>query len=477
LAGALDLSTAFSDLAEAVTPAVVQIEVMMKSQPGMQNQPMPELPQLPEQFRRFFDQSPNPGSDAPMRGGGSGFIVTQDGYIVTNDHVVGDADEIVVKLTDQRTFPAKLVGTDPTTDVAVIKIEAAGLPHLEWGSSSALRVGAWVMAIGNPGFGAGQLESTVTSGIVSAKGRPLQLIGQGLMNDPRYGREKAGYAIENFIQTDAVINPGNSGGPMVDLAGNVVGMNSAIASTDGRYQGYGFAIPSDLVKKVAEDLMEDGVVHRPWLGVQVVAVAPEDAEAFGLPAVTGVLVQAVTQGSPADDAGLEQGDVLVSVNEQPVLSGGDLQEHIAVLEQGDRTRLGFYREGSLRSATVRLGAAPEAAAASERVASPRAGRSGEAGRAIAERIGVTVQPLDQGLASQFGFTSPGGVVISEVDPAGPGASRGLAPGMRVSRVGRTEIESPADVMRALEDVPSGSVVTLVVESPGSQSRIVNVRAR
>lgn len=476
LAGALDLSTAFADLAEAATPAVVKIEVTVQARPGTENPSLPEMPGLPEQFRRFFDQSPNPGSDMPMKGGGSGFIVSPDGYIVTNDHVVGDAEEITVLLTDHRSFPAKLVGTDPTTDVAVIKIEARDLPHLEWGNSSTLRVGAWVMAIGNPGFGGGQLESTVTSGIVSAKGRPLQLIGEGLMNDPRYGREMAGYAIENFIQTDAVINPGNSGGPMVDLTGKVVGMNSAIASTDGRYQGYGFAIPSDLVKKVAEDLMEDGVVHRPWLGVQVMAVTPEDAEAYQLPAVAGVLVQGVSEGSPAADAGLRQGDVIVSVNEMAIASGGDLQEHIAVLDQGERTRIGYYRDGSLRTTTVRLGSAPGPATASQRTDAPTNGRS-EAGRAVAGRIGITVQPLDAALASQFGFEGPGGVVISEVDPAGPGASRGLAPGLRVTRVGRTEIESPSDVTKALESVPSGSVVTVVVESAAGPSRIVNVRAR
>lgn len=470
---ALDLNTAFADLAAAVTPAVVQIEVTMESGPVTAG---PSLPELPEPFERFFD-SPAPEPRGPARGGGSGFLVTSDGYIVTNDHVVGKADEISVKLTDHRSFPAELVGTDPTTDVAVIKIDAEGLPYLEWGNSSALRVGSWVMAIGNPGFGAGQLESTVTSGIVSAKGRPLQLIGQSLMQDPRYGREMAGYAIENFIQTDAVINPGNSGGPMVDLTGRVVGMNSAIASTDGRYQGYGFAIPSDLVHKVAGDLIEDGVVRRPWLGVQVVAVAPEDAEAFDLPAVTGVLVEGVTADSPAEHVGLEQGDVIVSVNGTPVTSGGDLQEQIAILEQGARTRIGFYRDGSLRTVTVELGTAPEAAMPSARRSAPRSRTRGEASSAVAEGLGITVRPLDPQLAGQLGFAHPGGVVISDVDPMGPAASRGLAPGLRVARVGQTDITSVVDLTKALERAKPGSVVTLIVESPDGQSRMVNVRTR
>ena len=227
------LSSAFSDLAEQVTPAVVRIEVRSGGEVAQStgNRPM----QIPEQFRQFFDMPDMPRApQGPRVGGGSGYLISDDGYIITNNHVVEDADQIEVTLHDRRSFAAEVVGTDPTTDVAVIRIDAADLPHLEWGTSSELRVGAWIMAIGNPGFGGSQLDYTVTTGIVSAMGRPLSLIGRGLQSDPRYGAELSGYAIENFIQTDAVINPGNSGGPMVDMRGRVVGMNTAIASTNGQ---------------------------------------------------------------------------------------------------------------------------------------------------------------------------------------------------------------------------------------------------
>ncbi len=467
---AANLSTAFADLAEEVTPSVVQIQVVLSpdeaaSQAG---------PQIPQEFRRFFDMpfgAPSPLQEQPRMGGGSGFLVSSDGYIVTNNHVVGDADRVTVTLNDRRTFDAEVVGTDPTTDVAVIKIEADHLPSLAWGSSDRLRVGEWVMAVGNPGFGDGLLEYTVTTGIVSAKGRPLRLIGRGLQDDPRYGQALSGYAIENFIQTDAVINPGNSGGPMVNLAGEVVGMNSAIASTDGHYQGYGFAIPADLVRKVATDLMEHGHVLRPWLGVQVVEVSPEDAEVYHLPAVSGVLVQGVTDESPASGAGFEQGDVIVSVDGQPVTSGGELQKMIALRNEGDRVEVGYYREGRLRSAAVRLGEAPVSNSAR------RASRARREGSVSAERIGVTLQPLSGPLAQELGYDRADGVVVSSVDPTGPSAGHGVAPGLKLLAIGKTEIHTLEDVNHALSEQGEGQVVTLLMETPSGDRRIANVRMR
>lgn len=464
------VSLATADLAERVTPAVVQISVQVAPQ-------MASRSELPEEFRQFFGL-PFGGRSAPEMepqprfGGGSGFLVSSDGYIVTNNHVAGDAQTITVRLQDNRTFDAELVGSDPTTDVAVIKIDAEGLPFLPWGNSEAVRVGEWVMAVGNPGFGGSSLDYTVTTGIVSAKGRPLQLIGRGLEQDPRFGREMAGYAIENFIQTDAVINPGNSGGPMIDMSGRVVGVNSAIASTDGHFQGYGFAIPSNLVQKVAHDLMTEGRVLRPWLGVQVVGVSPEDAEAFDLPSVSGVLVQTVTEDSPAQEAGLEQGDVIVSVDGQTVTSGGDLQEKIAVLDQGDRIDVGYYRDGEARTARVRLGEAPMAER-SARGAEPR--RSGAP--AELERFGLSLQPLDRSAAEQLGYDSAEGVVVASVDPAGPAARKGIGVGMKVVEIDGTGIGSVADATKALADVESGEVVTLVLDTPSSGTRLVNVRAR
>jgi serine protease Do len=469
----VDLSNAFADLAERTTPAVVQIEVTISNQAVAGIEPSQSIP---EPFRRFFENPQVPDQGTPMRGGGSGFLVSADGYIVTNNHVVGEADEITVTLHDHRAYTAELVGTDPTTDVAVIKIDGSGLPYLNWGRSSTVRVGSWVMAIGSPGVGDGQLQSTVTTGIVSAKGRPLRLIGQGLANDPRYGREYAGYAIENFIQTDAVINPGNSGGPMVDPTGNVIGVNSAIASTDGHYQGYGFAIPSDLVHKVASDLIQHGSVRRPWLGVQVLGVTPEDAEAFHLPSVSGVVIQSVTAGGPAEDAGLEQGDVIVAVNGVTIGTGGALQEQIAILDQGDQVTVGVFRDGRARDVKVRLGAAPSPSTAP----APRSASSGPAasrGDMDVERLGLTFRSLDQATARELGFQHEGGVVVSDVDPMGPAASRGVGAGLRLKRFGQVEIGGLADIDRAMAGVSSGNVVTLVVESPAGDTRIVNIRAR
>jgi serine protease Do len=463
------LSDAFADLADRVTPSVVQIEVLVSPDEA----PAQEM-QIPEEFRRFFDMPrgfQNPEPDQPMRGGGSGFLISSDGYIVTNNHVVGDAEKISVTLNDRRAFDADLVGTDPTTDVAVIKIDAKDLPFLDWGSSDALRVGEWVMAVGNPGFGGGQLDYTVTTGIVSAKDRPLRLIGRDLELDPRYGQALSGYAIENFIQTDAVINPGNSGGPLVDMAGRVVGVNSAIASTDGHYQGYGFAIPADLIRKVAADLIQYGSVRRPWLGVQVAQVSPEDAEAYHLPRVSGVLVQGVTEDGPAADAGMRQGDVIVSVGDRAVTSGGELQELIAIQNQGDKVLVGFYRDGTKKTAEIRLGAAPVNGAE----ASSPASRHG--GSATSTRLGFTVRPLDAETAGALGYAAAEGVVVAQVDPTGPSAGKGIVGGLRVVRIGSKEIHTPADVTQALEKVDAGHVVTILLQTPSGDTRIANVRTR
>ena len=290
---ALDLSEAFANVAEAVTPAVVRIEVTATQMVSARDM------QMPEGFRQFFDM-PEGGEprERQTQGGGTGFLISQDGYILTNNHVVEGADEIRVYLTDGRYFTAETVGTDPTTDVAVVKIEQAGLPFLSLGKSESLRVGEWVLAIGNPGFGGGasradDLDYTVTAGIVSALGRPLRLIQSELLQNPEF-TENAAFAIENYIQTDAVINRGNSGGPMVNIMGQVVGINSAIFSPSGTYVGYGFAIPIDLAGRVMEDLISYGRVRRAWMGVSIDEVAPEDQEAYNLPEVAGVLVQEAT---------------------------------------------------------------------------------------------------------------------------------------------------------------------------------------
>ena len=473
----LEMGDGFADLAESTTPAVVRIEVQIPSDGVEETMSQGNMPQIPEEFRRFFDFGPNgergqPQEQGPRFGSGTGFLISADGYVVTNNHVAGDAEKINVTLNDHRSFTAKLVGSDPTTDVAVLKIEGTGLPHLTWGSSNDLRVGEWVMAIGNPGFGRGeQLDYTVTTGIVSGKGRPLQLLAQGLADNPDYGREMAGYAIENFIQTDAVINPGNSGGPLVNMDGRVIGMNSAIASTDGHYQGYGFAIPANLVQKVTSDLIAHGRVERAWLGVSVSAVAPEDAEAFKLPTVQGVVVQSISDGSPAAKAGIEQGDVLVTLDGRAIGSGGDLQELIATHAQGDRVSVGFYREGDHRTAEIRLGEAPRMGGARSKANAPREQAS------ASQKLGLTLTNLDARSAEEFGYQNTGGVIVSDVDPSGPAAMRGIEAGAKVVKIAGKAVSSAAEATGLLGKVGSGQVVSLVLASPSGQERIVNVRAR
>ncbi|MFH1764398.1 MAG: trypsin-like peptidase domain-containing protein [Gemmatimonadota bacterium] len=464
---ALALSEAFANAAEAVTPAVVRIEATSTRRVPARNVP------IPEEFRQFFDM-PESGEpqDRPVQGGGSGFIVSEDGYILTNDHVVADANEIRVYLTDGRYFIATLVGTDPTTDVAVVKIDVDGLPFLSLGSSDRLRVGEWVLAIGNPGFGGGAgsadaLDYTVTAGIVSAKGRPLQLLQSELRQNPNFGAN-AGFAIEDYIQTDAVINRGNSGGPMVNILGQVVGINSAIFSPSGTYVGYGFAIPIDLAARVMEDLIEYGSVRRAWLGVEMVEIAPEDQEYYNLPEVAGVLVQRATEGGPAERAGLRQGDVLYSVDGKVVRSPNGLQNFIAQMRPGAEVTLRIYRERSARDYQVRLGEAPFNN--TERPAPEAQAPAAE------EKLGIGVQELTPELAERLGYEESGGVVITQVTPLGPASRRGVGFGEKILQINGEPVAAPDDVGRILRGIGAGEVVSLRLGSPDGTSRIVNVRA-
>jgi serine protease Do len=458
------LTSVFVNLASKVTPAVVQVEVR---RPG--TSPSEGIPDLPEPFRQFFDipQNPNPPDRSVPKemAGGTGFLISSDGYILTNAHVVDQADRIVVNLRDRTSHPAQVVGADPTTDLAVIKIEARDLPTLEWGSSRELQVGEPVMAVGNPGFAGSQsLDYTVTTGIVSAIGRPLSIIRQSLEGNP----DLAGYAIENFIQTDAVINPGNSGGPLVDLWGRVVGVNSAIASSDGHYQGYGFAIPVDLAKKVSGDLIEHGRVRRGWLGVSVTEVSNEDAEVYRLPRVAGVLVQEVTDDSPADEAGLKVEDVVVAVGGTPIEDSGDLQEIVAELGPGAKVTLDLHRDGKRQIVPVRLGEAPFPAKSKP---SPMKAEAGP--EAL---LGMAVEDLTPALASELGFSRSEGVLVAQVIPWSPAMRKGVVPGMRIREVDHTPIGSAREFRQVMGDLGEGDVVTLLLESPDGSSRIVNLRA-
>jgi serine protease Do len=464
---ARDLSNAFVNIAEAVTPGVVRVEVERERRTAQRGG------QQPQMFEWFFGPPGGGGGQGrqqpeapPQRSGGSGFIVTQDGYILTNDHVVSGAQTIRVYLPDGREYMGELVGNDPTTDVAVIRIDDTNLPVLSLGESSELQVGEWVLAVGNPGFGGGRaLDYTVTAGIVSAMGRPLDLIRQGLVRQEDL-QEVAPFAIEDFIQTDAVINPGNSGGPLVDVDGRVIGINTAIASRTGFYQGYGFAVPIDLAKRTMEDLIEFGQVRRPLLGIEMEEVTNVDAEYYGLPRTYGVLVQGLPSGSPAAEAGIQQEDVIVEIDGEEVNRPGQLQLMIAQRRPGDQVNVRFYRDGEPQERQVRLGQAD---------LGPRTQQAEQPTSRTEERLGIEVTQLDQDVADELGYDRVGGVVIRNVSPSGPAGRRGIVAGMRLDEINREAVESVDDVERLLESIGPGDVVSLRVSTPGADSRVVNLR--
>ena len=461
-----EMSRGFNSIAQAVTPAVVSVRAEGAPHSGIsfdvpQNLPGP----FEDWFRRFYrPQEPQQELpyDVPL-GTGSGFVVSDDGYIVTNNHVVEQAEKIVVELADGRQFTATLVGRDPTTDVAVIKIDANGLPSLALGNSDRIEIGEWVLAIGNPGFGDGRtLNFTVTAGIVSAQGRNINIIQRS---------SGSRYAIEDFIQTDAVINPGNSGGPLVNTRGEAIGMNTAIASRTGYYQGYGFAIPINLVKSVMDDLIEYGRVRRAALGITINGVSTADAKEYGLDEVAGVVVQDFTGDSPAKAAGLQRGDVIVAIDGEEVGRVGQLQQVIASKKPGSTVNVRVIRYGEPRTFRVRLTEAPvPSPQPTTRTASARPG----------QRLGFQAQELTRELARQAQFPDRvdlEGLIIRNVEPYSPAARAGLRPGMVIERLERNPVRSEADLDEILDDLKPGDVASFDVAVPAEEgvSRfIVNV---
>ena len=457
----VDVGNGFAQIAERVTPAVVSIQTERDPRRG-QPRGRGRVPPGFEDFFRQFEQQ----QQEPVQADGSGFIVSRDGYILTNNHVVGDADRVTVTLTDHRIFKAKVVGGDPTTDVAVIKIEGESLPAVVLGEDTTAKVGDWVVAVGNP-LG---LDFTVTAGIVSAKGRSNRDL-PGLLG--------GNYSISDFIQTDAAINPGNSGGPLVNTRGEVIGINSAIASRTGFYSGYGFAIPVSLARTVMDDLIKHGRVRAPVLGVSIDEVSPEDAKVAGLPRIEGVIVRGFnpSEGSPAERAGLEAGDVIVAADGRPVDRVSSLQRVVRTHEPGETVSLDVMRFGKRQSFRVKLEERREAPDVARASAAPASAPRGEG-----VKLGITVEPVSAEFAREANLEAADrGVRVVDVARSGP--ARGLlAPGSDVVTdvlfPAKRKVRSVADLQGFLGTLKPGDVVSLRVygtREPLIGARVVNLR--
>jgi serine protease Do len=449
-------SEAFAAVAEHVKPSVVYIRSQRTEKVSKQR-----VPPGMERFFPRFRQQPE-----IEQGSGSGFIISADGFILTNNHVVEGAEQVIVRLLDRREFKAKVIGTDPNTDVAVVKIDAKGLPPMALGNSDDARVGEWVLAIGNP-LGEG-LTFTVTSGIVSAKGRALQGLpgrGQG--------------SIQDFIQTDAAINPGNSGGPLVSVRGEVIGINSAIASETGFYSGYGFAIPINLARTVMTQLIETGTVHRAALGVSIDNVTLNDAAYVGLPEIRGVVVKDIpSDDSPAKAAGIQPGDVIIAVDGKPVERVGQLQQVIGFRKPGDVVKVEVARKGGVRKTfDVKLQALndqPQLASADE--GGPD--QAGSSTGAVMNRLGISVEPVTPDIVQQLQLPSNmRGVVVTDVTPGGPSWDvlsddpQRSGPDIILSVEGKS-VKNEADLRNALKSEKPGSIVSVGVYNPRAQGRRV-----
>ncbi len=438
-------SKAFVNVVKKAKRAVVHIKVEKTKKAGYSDD-------LQEMFGHpFFDQffgpqfkhrRPQP-REYVQEGQGSGFIISPEGYILTNNHVVGDADTIRVRLPDDREFKAEIVGTDPQSDVALIKIEDAdNLPVLPLGDSSKLEVAEWVIAIGNP-FG---LSQTVTLGVVSATGRS----GIGI-ND-----------YENFIQTDAAINPGNSGGPLINSRGEAVGINTALFSKTGGYMGIGFAIPINMAKSIEQQLQKHGKVHRGWLGVVIQDVNKELARSFGLKEARGVLISEVQPDSPAEAAGIKRDDIIIRLNGEEIDDASDLRNKVALLRPESTASVSVLRDGKEKKIRVAIGQRP----------SDDDGRLGSSKIKSLQDYGLTLQELTRELAERFDYETDSGLIVSNVEPGSPAARAGLKPGQLVEEVNRKPVNSLADLKAAIGQSRDPGNILLRVRSGNYATYVV-----
>ena len=443
-AGEADFTTA----AAQVTPAVVYIRTTYQNQDNGSQDQMQQL------FGDMFGQRMRP--QGPQMASGSGVIISPDGYIVTNNHVVEKADKIQITTNDHRNYLAKVIGTDPNTDLALIKIDAANLPIVKLGNSDAVRVGEWVLAVGNP-F---KLTSTVTAGIVSAKGRGIGIIGsedndqRQQQQSPFGGRrsqlqgERLNTGIESFIQTDAAINPGNSGGALVNTKGELIGINSAIASQTGSYEGYGFAIPVNLAKKVLNDIEKYGSVKRGYVGVSFRELDQDVANELHIDHTYGLYINKVLAGSGAAQAGIQQGDIITKVEGKPAYESSDLQETVGRLQPGDKINLTLAREGSEKNVVVTL-----KADAGDR------SRTAVVSKSAAElynKLGASFQPLTPAQKAKFHVNN--GVIVTQVRQGHMFDSFEVPVGSVITSINKQPINNTADIDRVITNLKNGNLI-------------------
>lgn len=437
----------FTELVQESSPAVVNISTTKKQNSRFSNQDLPQG--VPDIFRHFFGVPQNPDSvpkNSPRgnpRGNGqeraslgSGFIVSSDGYILTNNHVIDGADQIFVRLNDRREFEAQLIGSDPSSDLALLKVDAKKLPTVEVGNSEKLKVGEWVVAIGSP-FG---FDYSVTAGIVSAKGRSLP---------------NENYV--PFIQTDVAINPGNSGGPLFNLDGEVVGINSQIYTRSGGFMGLSFAIPMNVAMEVVDQLKESGTVTRGWLGVAIQEVDKELAESFGLKKAAGALVSQVVQHGPADEAGVKYGDIITQFNGKRVVLSSDLPHLVGRVRPGEKARIKVVRHGKTKTLTVKIGVLPQEGVAHN-------GSQRQQGQAQSvNRLGIDVMELSTNQRRQW---DTDGVIVKSVRQ-GAGANAGLVGGDVITMIYGEIIRDMADFQRVVKSLPKGRSVPMRIVRRGA----------
>ncbi|MEE9493453.1 MAG: DegQ family serine endoprotease [Gammaproteobacteria bacterium] len=433
----------FTDLIGKVSPAVVNISTTQKVSAGLQLPEGIEIPELPEGspfgelYKHFFGQQGRGGGQIEREATslGSGFIISADGYVITNNHVVKDADEIMVRLTDRRELKAKVIGTDPRSDIALLKIEADHLPVAEIGQSEKLEVGEWVLAIGSP-FG---FERSATAGIVSAKGRALP---------------KENYV--PFIQTDVAINPGNSGGPLFDLEGKVVGVNSQIYSRSGGYMGLSFSIPIDVAMDVVEQLKQKGKVSRGWLGVLIQDVTRELAESFSMKTPQGALIAKILPDSPASKSGFKVGDVVVSFNGKDIERSSSLPPVVGSTPVGKEVPVSVMRDGKLTKFTIKLGELPEEGAVMAKASDSKALTN--------NRLGVDVANLSDEQKSELELDN-GGVLIEQVGE-GAASDAGFHQGDVILRIDNKPVDSVKTFDKVVDKLPAGKSVAVLIQRRG-----------